>query len=58
MANEDAEIAGENTTCYALLHRSDKSYAGTDHRWLVGEIKKTKKPVTVEYIHFDKNSKY
>ena len=58
MANEEAEITGENTTCYALLHRSDKSCAGADHRGLVEEIKKTKKPVTVEYIHFDKNGKY
>ena len=58
MANEEAEITGENATCYALFRRSDKSCAGADHRCLVEEIKKTKKPVTVECIHFDKNSKY
>ena len=58
MANEEAEITGENTTGYALLHRSDKSYAGTNHRGFAVEIKKTKKPGTVEYIHFDKNGKY
>jgi len=44
----------EKKTCYELIHKRDKPCNGIAHTCLLEEIKKTKKPVTVEHVHFDK----
>jgi signal transduction histidine kinase len=47
----------ENTTCYMLTHKRDKPCDGTNDPCPLSEVKRTKKPVIVEHIHFDKNNK-
>jgi PAS domain S-box-containing protein len=46
-------ISGD-TTCHALTHNSKQPCRGMRHTCPLREIKKTKKPVTLEHIHFDK----
>lgn len=41
-------------TCHALIHRSDKPCRGKDHLCPLEIVRRTKKPVTVEHIHYDK----
>lgn len=55
MANSAAGLksASESTTCYALTHRSKKPCEGTEHPCPVEEVKKTRKLVIVEHIHYD-----
>lgn len=56
MANS-AAINGElmpGMTCYALTHRRDTPCDGSEHGCPLQLIKETKKPVTLEHIHFDK----
>lgn len=58
MANSAASNFGNisaNTTCYSLTHKSTKPCHGANHVCPLGEVKKTKKPVTVEHIHYDKD---
>ena len=45
----------KDSTCYALTHLSDKPCGSTDHSCPIEIIKKTKQPVTVEHIHYDKD---
>ncbi len=45
----------EITTCYALTHKIDKPCGCEEHRCPLEETKKTKKPVTLEHIHYDKD---
>lgn len=57
MANSAARL-GEMTgtvTCYALTHKKDKPCGVKDHPCPLEMVKKTKKPVTVEHIHYDKH---
>jgi len=41
-------------TCYALSHKSDKPCEGTEHACPLEQVRKTKKPVSLEHIHYDK----
>lgn len=45
--------ATKATTCYALSHKRDKPCEGTAHACPLEEIRKTKKPVILEHIHYD-----
>ena len=55
LANSAAgqERLDEKTTCYALSHRRDSPCDSEDHPCPVEMIKRTKKPVIVEHIHYD-----
>jgi len=56
MANS-AAIKGELTpgiTCYALTHRRQTHCDGSEHGCPLQLIKESKKPVTLEHIHFDR----
>jgi two-component system NtrC family sensor kinase len=44
----------EKPTCYALTHQSDQPCRGADHLCPLEEVKKTKKPVVMEHIHYDR----
>lgn len=56
MANSAARMTDstETSTCYSLTHGRDKPCEGK-HVCPVEEVKKTKKPVVVEHIHYDNN---
>jgi PAS domain S-box-containing protein len=56
MANS-AAISGSvapKTTCYALTHNKNEPCNGAEHLCPLQMIKKTKKPVTLEHVHCDK----
>jgi len=53
----NADELPENTTCYGLYHKRDKPCEGIDEPCPLSEVKKTKKPVVVEHIHYDKGGK-
>lgn len=57
LANSAARLGdlSAKPTCYALTHRRSTPCAGTEHTCPLQEIKRTKQPVTVEHIHFDKD---
>jgi PAS domain S-box-containing protein len=42
------------STCYALTHKSDKPCGSAAHPCPLAKIKNTRKPVTVQHVHFDK----
>jgi len=56
MANSAAHFGklGKDSTCYALTHKRSEPCTG-DHSCPLAQVKKTKKPVTVEHIHYDKD---
>ena len=56
MANSAAAVGDlkEDTTCYALTHRRSMPCNGSEHTCPLQMVKKTKEPVIVEHIHFDK----
>ena len=58
LANSATNMSGfpENATCYMVSHRRDNPCDGTNHPCPLSEVKRTKKPVTVEHIHFDKDN--
>ncbi|MCK4963977.1 MAG: DUF3365 domain-containing protein, partial [Dehalococcoidia bacterium] len=45
----------EKTTCYTLTHKRDKPCNGSDDPCPLEEIKKTKRPVVIEHVHYDKD---
>jgi PAS domain S-box-containing protein len=45
----------EKTTCYTLTHKQDKPCSGSDDPCPLEEIKKTKRPVVIEHVHYDKD---
>jgi len=45
----------EKMTCYMLSHKQNKPCDGADHPCPLEDIKKTKQPVIVEHIHYDKD---
>jgi PAS domain S-box-containing protein len=56
LANSSAQfgsLTGEST-CYALTHKRQTPCDSTEHPCPLKIIKRTKKPVVVEHIHFDK----
>lgn len=58
IANSATEKLGEireGATCYELTHRRTAPCSGQLHQCPIALIKKYKKPVTLEHIHFDKN---
>jgi PAS domain S-box-containing protein len=57
VANYAAHLGrlSKETTCYALTHRSDKPCGSEGHPCPLEQLKKTKQPVTVEHIHYDKD---
>jgi signal transduction histidine kinase len=42
-------------TCYALTHKRDAPCDGLEHVCPLQVVKKTKEPVTIEHIHYDKD---
>jgi PAS domain S-box-containing protein len=57
MANSAAHLGGllGSATCYALTHNSDKPCGNVEHPCPVEEIKRTKKPLIVEHVHYNEN---
>lgn len=47
----------KDTTCYALTHNRSKPCDSSEHRCPIKELKKSKKPVVVEHIHYDAEDK-
>ena len=45
----------EESTCFALTHNRNAPCSGEQHPCTVNEIKKTRKPVAVEHVHYDKD---
>jgi PAS domain S-box-containing protein len=57
VANTAAQLnpLSKDSTCYALTHKRDKPCGSVAHPCPVEEIKKTKQPVTLEHVHFDRD---
>ena len=57
VANYAAHLGrlSKETTCYALTHRSDRPCGLEGHPCPLEQVKKTKRPITVEHIHYDKD---
>ncbi len=57
MANASArlDLSSEAPTCYSLTHKSDKPCRGVGHACPLEDVRRTKKPVVVEHIHYDKD---
>lgn len=56
MANK---VLGENAIgkkCYNVTHNAKKPCKSIEHPCIIDKILKTKKPVSVEHLHFDKNN--
>jgi PAS domain S-box-containing protein len=55
MANSATRLGSlaENTTCYAMTHRSDRPCEATEHPCPLREVKRTKQPVVVEHVHYN-----
>jgi signal transduction histidine kinase len=45
----------KDVTCYALTHKSDRPCGSEAHPCPLETVKNTKKPVTVEHVHYDRN---
>ncbi len=45
----------QDSTCYALTHRESKPCGDAENPCPLKEVKRTKKPVIVEHIHYDKD---
>ncbi len=56
MANSAAHkgTLPDNITCHLLTHKSDKPCGSASHPCPLEAIRKTKKPVIVEHLHYDK----
>lgn len=56
IANSAASRDGApfNTPCYVLTHRRTSPCEGRDHLCPLSIIKETKKPVTLEHLHYDR----
>ena len=57
MANSAARLDDMTgaATCHALTHRKNKPCGMKDHPCPLEMVKKTRKPVTVEHIHYDRD---
>ncbi len=55
MANAAAGALSLGVTCYNLFHNRDSACGISDYLCPLMEIKKSKKPVTVEHVHHDKS---
>lgn len=47
----------KTSTCYSLTHKRNKPCKGPENICPLAEVKKTKKPVIVQHIHYDKKGK-
>lgn len=56
-AATDSKMLTKGITCYALTHRCKEPCKGPNHQCPLKEIKKTKKPVVTEHVHYDKDGK-
>ena len=45
----------DDSTCYALTHESAQPCGTAEHICPLEQVKKTKRPVTVEHIHYDQD---
>ncbi len=57
MANKATAIYGnitEDSTCYALTHNRETPCSGSDHVCPLKEVQRTKRPVTLEHLHYDR----
>jgi PAS domain S-box-containing protein len=45
----------KESTCYALTHKRDEPCNSVEHPCPIEIIKKTKRPITLEHIHYDKD---
>jgi len=45
----------EKATCYRIFHKQDEPCTDVNHLCPLQQIKKTRKPATVEHIHYDQN---
>jgi DNA-binding MarR family transcriptional regulator len=50
-----SSILPQNITCHALTHKTNTPCRGKEHPCPIEEVKRTKKPVIVEHIHYDEN---
>lgn len=48
-------LLSKDSTCYALTHKSDGPCHSAEHPCPVEKIRQTKRPVTVEHPHYDKD---
>jgi signal transduction histidine kinase len=57
MANSAARLGNldDHPTCYALTHRRQFPCNGSEHTCPLQEVKRTKQPVIVEHVHYDKD---
>ena len=57
MANSAARLGNldAHPTCYALTHRRQFPCNGSEHICPLQEVKRTKQPVIVEHVHYDKD---
>ena len=57
IANSAARLGdlSSKPTCYGLTHKRSEPCDGVEHTCPMQEVKKTKKPFTVEHIHYDIN---
>ncbi len=57
MANSATQLGSlsGNSTCYALTHKRGKPCDSPEHCCPMGKVKKTKKSVMVEHIHYDED---
>ena len=57
MANSAARLGNldDHPTCYALTHRRQFPCDGSEHTCPLQEVKRTKQPVIVEHVHYDKD---
>lgn len=46
----------KNLKCYEFIHKQGRPCSSAQHRCPIEEIKRAKKPVTVEHVHYDKNN--
>ena len=55
LANSAAspETLPPDSKCYSLFHRTDQACAGAEHKCPLQEIKRSKKPIVTEHVHYD-----
>jgi signal transduction histidine kinase len=59
MANSAARLGNleDHPTCYALTHHRQLPCDGLEHICPLQEVKRTKQPIIVEHVHYDKQGK-
>ncbi|MBW2453216.1 MAG: response regulator [Deltaproteobacteria bacterium] len=59
LANSAAKFGDlvDKPTCYALTHNRDEPCDGGDHKCPLQIVKATRRPVTVEHVHYDQEGR-